>query len=227
MLSLLRFLSKILYLLVDSFLKKDKSIEFIGPISSFDSKLSELKDFKDQILTDSAPYLYTHEALKNEEALRLDERSYHFAIKKDQVIMAYVRLTPSTFELSQLSTVFDTISRHYDDYIEFNRLVANPRILKRGYYAKLLLLYVGLWLFEKSKYRGIIATCREERTDFLTSFGIKPMIGIETFLSERNGRYQLLIGSKKQILTEIFKNYLNQSRLFKIQKIETSTLKQN
>lgn len=227
MLVILRFLSKILYRLVESFLKKDKTIEFIGPIGIDDLNLLELKSFKDHILTDSAPYLYSHEAIKNEERLKLDERSYHFGIKKDGELMAYVRLSPSTFELSQLSPIFDTISRHYDDYIEFNRLVANPKILKRGYYAKLLLLFVGLWLFSKSKYRGIIATCREERTEFLTSFGIRPMIGIETFLSDRNGRYQLLVGSKKQILTEIFKNYLNQTRLFKIQKTESTTIKQN
>ena len=112
-------------------------------------------------------------------------------------VVAYVRLTPAGFELSTLGQSWSAISRHYDDYIEFNRLVADPNIPKRGYFGRLLLLYVGLWLFERSNYKGIVAICRPERIEFLNSFGLSSVTGITTYLPKRKENYQMLIGSRK------------------------------
>jgi hypothetical protein len=213
----MKFFNLIIFKLVHSFLTRDKHMDFIGPVHHGSVEASELQEFRDRILRQSAPYLFSEEAQAVENSIQLNPRSYHFGIKYKGEITAYVRLTPSQFELTKICHTFETVAKHYEEYIEFNRLVGDPTVEKRGFFARMLLLYVGLWLFSKSNYKGIIATCRDERLSFLTSFGIKPLYGVETYLTERKGNYNLLVGSKSQILSEIFKKYLTNNRMFSSQ----------
>ncbi len=203
-----------LFWIVRNFLKRQHSLEFIGPETISSSSTQDLITFRDGILSKTAPYLYDEEGLENEALGEFDQRSFHFGVKFQGNVVAYVRLTPAGFELSTLGQSWSAISRHYDDYIEFNRLVADPNIPKRGYFGRLLLLYVGLWLFERSNYKGIVAICRPERIEFLNSFGLSSVTGLTTYLPKRKENYQMLIGSRKEILTTILKKYLTDNRMF-------------
>jgi hypothetical protein len=203
-----------LFWTVRLFLMRQRSLEFIGPEHFDNEKTQELLAFRDGILSQSAPYLYDEKAKQNEKTGNFDKRSFHFGVKFKGKIAAYVRLTPSRFELSTLSHSWGIISKRHDDYIEFNRLVADPTLAKRGFFGRLLLLYVGLWLFEQSDYKGIVAVCRPERMNFLSSFGLAPITGLSAYLPERKETYQLLMGSKQEILGTIFKKYLTDNRMF-------------
>lgn len=210
----MKFIHKMLFWIVSNFLKRQRSLEFIGAQPFEGQKTQELIAFRDSILSQTAPYLYDEDARKNEALGEFDRRSFHFGVKFKGQIVAYVRLTPAGFELSSLSHSWSMISKHYGDYIEFNRLVADPTIPKRGYFGRLLLLYVGLWLFESSDYKGIVAICRPERMNFLNSFGLSSVTGLTTYLPDRKENYQMLIGSRKEILMTILKKYLTDNRMF-------------
>lgn len=210
----MKLLYSLLFWIVRSFLKKQRSLEFIGPVNFDSLKTQELIRFRDEILIKSSPYLFNESAKALEAQENFDRRSYHFGVKYKGQIAAYVRLTPSRFELSSLGHTWSMVSKKYNNYIEFNRLVADPRIPKRGYFGRLLLLYVGLWLFEKSHYQGIVAICRPERMNFLNSFGLSPVTGLTTYLPERGENYQLLLGSRREILSTILKKYLTDNRMF-------------
>lgn len=211
----MRFIYSFLFWAVRSFLKRQSTLEFIGPQSFESTATQELIVFRDKILMGTAPYLYNDIAKAREEAHQFDQRSFHFGVKYDGKVAAYVRLTPAGFELSSLGHNWRIISKKYNNYIEFNRLVADPNIPKRGHFGRLLLLFVGLWLFEKSPYRGIVAICRPERMQFLNSFGLTSVTGLNTYLTERDETYQMLIGSRSEILTTIAKKYLLDNRMFK------------
>lgn len=210
----MKLLHSFLFWIVRCFLKRQRSLEFTGPLSFDHPKTQELLAFRDSILIHSAPYLFDQASLELEEKGHFDERSFHFGVQLKGQVVAYVRLTPSGFELSSLSHTWNKVAKKYDNYIEFNRLVADPKIPKRGYFGRLLLLYVGLWLFERSSYQGIVAICRPERMHFLNSFGVTPVTGLTTYLPERGETYQMLIGSRKEILSTIFKKYLTDNRMF-------------
>lgn len=210
----MKLVHSFLFWIVKSFLKRQRSLEFIGPLNFDSHETQELIAFRNGILINSAPYLFEQSALDSEAIGNFDPRSFHFGVKFKGKISAYVRLTPAGFELSSLSHTWSVVSKKYTDYIEFNRLVADPNVPKRGYFGRLLLLYVGLWLFEHSNYQGIVAICRPERMNFLNSFGLASVTGLTTYLPDRGESYQMLIGSRKEILTTIFKKYLTDNRMF-------------
>lgn len=210
----MKYIYSILFWIVGSFLKKQRSLEFIGPMNYESPETQALIAFRDEILTETSPYLFDESARNLEAKGNFDRRSYHFGVRYNGKIAAYVRLTPSEFESSSLSHTWRMVSKKYNNYIEFNRLVADPSIPKRGYFGRLLLLYVGLWLFEKSNYQGIVAICRPERMNFLNSFGLNSVTGLTTYLPTRGENYQILIGSRREILTTILKKYLTDNRMF-------------
>src|SRR4051812_15668365 len=99
-----------LFWIVNSFLKRQTSLTFIGPEVFECEKTQELIKFRDSILIQSAPYLYDETAKSSEKNGNFDRRSFHFGVQYKNQMAAYVRLTPSKFELSSLSYNWNIIS---------------------------------------------------------------------------------------------------------------------
>lgn len=153
--------------------KTDPFHSFHGPFAGKDISpeiMKKILEFRDQTYTNLCPYLSSETQKIIDENLALDKRSTHFyAMNRKNEIVGCLRLTPGPFEISGLTSELGSVAQNYSEYLEISRYIAArnaPLVAER------LLFFSGTWIWTRTKYRGMIAFCREKLKEHYRRYGI-------------------------------------------------------
>lgn len=222
----------ILYKIVSLYLHLSKGdLKLLGPLK-YTQHQKQLKDLNQFLESDYAlrcPYLLNDEQREIEKKLNIDERSTHFILQDKDKTLAYIRLTPSAFEISEIISNVSTFVDDHREYYEFSRFTTEKSLSNKRFYAKLLLLRAGLWLFTESNAKGIIGICKPNLLKYFKQFHLLVYQDETVEVHHRPGRYYLIAGEKQKILFSISKLLINHFKFnfIKGKKHEFRTIKKH
>ncbi len=196
----------ILYKIVDFYLYINRhKASVVGPFNPKNKPhlFSLAVDFRKLQSISRAPYLFEKTQNDIEELLQLDERSQHFVLIQDEKIIAYIRLTPAPFELSALLPLNTHYKTDLNNYYEFSRFATDNSLTNKRFYALLLLLKAGHWLFSKKNAEGIVGICKSNRLSYFKHFHLLAQNQDAFSIDSRHGEYFYILGKKQHVLYSI------------------------
>ncbi len=183
--------------------------EIIGPLNGLNEQSSLLGDivqFRQRMYSSKASYLLHPAQLAIETALQLDYRSIHFLALNSQSrqLVGTLRITPSPFEFSALSSELREIEQEFASYVEFSRFIVNQQDARPG--LSLQLMAKGtLWALDSGS-RGIVALCRRGPHRLFARFGLSPYRDRKFCIPSRGAySYDLLSASFNDIQRKIIR----------------------
>jgi len=209
--------NSILYKIVHLYLKANAlRAQVHGPLTSHEHSelLYKAMEFRRANSISRAPYLYEDAQLEIEKELNIDERSFHFVVIKDGEMMGYIRLTPMPFEISSLMPRSIISLANYHHYFEFSRFITANHVTNKRYFALLLLLKAGHWLFAKKNAGGILGICKPNRLHYFKYFNLFPQNNEPVSITNRIGEYHFILGSKQDILFAISKMFIKKLNIY-------------
>jgi len=207
----MKILNSLCFNVVKVLLLRQEDIQFIGPLKYTPELALIIEDFTSKQNTVKAPYLEEDFQKNIESDLKLKENSMHFYALKDNRILTYLRLTPNSFELSRLSSLFSSKIESFSDYYEISRLNTDYTLNDKSHYARLLLFKAGLWLFSETNARGLIGICKVTKERYFQQFGMTLIA--KDYIEAREATYNLIAGSKEKILITVLKQFWNKIKL--------------
>ena len=181
-------------------------VELQGPAGQGSLLAHEIIRFRTQKNLEHARYLEESHQLRIEHNLKIDERSLHFALKKEGKIVACVRVTPFPFEFSALAQPFADQAEKFHTYYEFSRLCTDSALERKGFHVGLLVVKAALHLFSKTSAQGIVGICKENRIPYMNKLGLHHEGGA-VCIAERNDHYQMIHATQSELISFYFKRF--------------------
>jgi hypothetical protein len=198
--------NSILYSVVNFYLSlRQGELKILGPLNyaQHSEIIHDALEFHKNNNIQKAPYLYTDFQKDIDSSLEINERSSHFVVLNKNQILCYLKLTPYPFEITKIIKGKQFDFEELEKYFEFSRFSTSNQLANKRFYAKLLLLKAGHWLFTKTKAEGIIGICKENRLSYFRLFNLFPMNKDYLEVQGRPGKYFLVSGKKQNVLFAI------------------------